>query len=159
MLLLAVTPVAVAPRGPLARRPLGPVATATVATGVVALVADERQRELAGVVDVVDADLTSSPSVEHVLDPVDALAATELRDVQQTVTAREDVHERTELGDVHDAAGVLGAELGGRRVEDQLDAAAGLFDLLAVLRADRHRADHAVVAAPRCRRRSPAGSC
>ena len=39
----------------------------------------------------------------------------------QAVAAREDVDERTELGDVHDPAGVDLAELGRRRVEDQLD--------------------------------------
>ena len=84
--------------------------------------------------------------VEHVLDPVDALAPTELGDVQQAVAAGEDVDERTELGDVHDLAGVLGAELGGGRVEDQLDPAPGLLDRRAVLGADASRADHAVVA-------------
>jgi hypothetical protein len=47
---------------------------------------------------------TSSPRSRHVLDPVDALAAADLGDVQQAVAAREDVDERTELGDVHDPA-------------------------------------------------------
>ena len=42
--------------------------------------------------------------------------------------------------------GVLGAELGGGRVEDQLDPAPRLLDRRAVLRADAHRADDAVVA-------------
>ena len=56
-----------------------------------------------------------------------------------------DVHERTELGDVHDPAGVLGSELRGGRVEDELDPPLGLFDRRAVLRPDADRADHAVV--------------
>ena len=42
--------------------------------------------------------------------------------------------------------GVLGAELGGGRVEDQLDPPLRLFDRRAVLGADAHRADDAVVA-------------
>ena len=75
----------------------------------------------------------SSPSVEHVLDPVDALAAAELGDVDQAVTAREDVDERTELGDVDDPALVDRADLGGRRVEDQLDPALGLVHRDAVV--------------------------
>ena len=57
-------------------------------------------------VDVVDVDLDLVAEVEHVLDLVDALAATDLGDVQQAVAAREDVDERTELGDVDDPAGV-----------------------------------------------------
>ena len=100
------------------------------------VVAGERERELARVVDVVDAHGDLVAEVEHVLDPVDALAPPELRDVQQAVAAREDVHERPELGDVHDLARVLGAELGGRRVEDELDAATGFLDRDAVLRPD-----------------------
>ena len=92
------------------------------------VVARERERELARVVDVVDAHRDLVAEVEHVFDPVDALAATELRDVEQAVAAGEDVDERTELGDVHDLAGVLGAELGGGRVEDQLDPAPRLLD-------------------------------
>ena len=79
-------------------------------------------------IDVVDPHLDLVAEVEHVLDPVDALAPTELGDVDQAVTAREDVDERTELGDVHDAALVDRADLGLGRIEDQLDAAAGLGD-------------------------------
>ena len=112
----------------------------------VRLVARERQRELARVVDVVDPHRDLVAEVEHVFDPVDALAATELGDVQQTVAAGEDVDERTELGDVHHLAGVLGAELRGGRVEDQLDPSPRLLDRGAVLRADAHGADDAVVA-------------
>ena len=62
------------------------------------------QRHLAVRVDVVDPDLDLVAEVEHVLDLVDALAATHLRDVEQAVAAREDVDERTELGDVDDPA-------------------------------------------------------
>ena len=87
----------------------------------------------------------SSPRSTHVLDPVDALAATELGDVEQAVTAREDVDERTELGDVDDPALVGLADLGGRRVEDELDLALGLGHRAAVGRADADPADRAVV--------------
>ena len=52
--------------------------------------------------------------------------------------------------------GVLGADLGGGRVEDQLDAAPGLFDRGAVLRADASRCRRRRRRRPRCRRRSPA---
>ena len=68
----------------------------------------------------------SSPRSSDVLDPVDALAATELGDVEQAVTTREDVDERTELGDVDDLARVGLADLGGGRVEDEPDLALGL---------------------------------
>src|SRR3712207_7510257 len=51
------------------------------------------EADLALRVDVVDADLDLVAEVQHVLDAVDALAATELRDVDQAVAAREDVHE------------------------------------------------------------------
>ena len=73
------------------------------------------------------------------------LPPAQLGDVDQAVAAREDVDERTELGDVHDAARVDLADLGRGRVEDELDLAPGLGDLQAVGRADRDRADHAVV--------------
>src|SRR6478609_8384615 len=120
------------------------VVRATVAV-TLGRVAREREGELARVVDVVDADRDLVTEVEHVLHPVDALAAPDLGDVEQTVTAGKDVDERTELRDVHDAPGVVGAELGRRRVEDELDPAPGLVDLAGVLRPDAHRADDAVV--------------
>ena len=88
----------------------------------------------------------SSPSDEHVLDPVDALAAAELGDVEQAVAAREDVDERTELGDVHDPARVDRADLGGGRVEDELDLALGpRRPAPPSVEPMRDRADHAVV--------------
>ena len=92
-------------------------------------VVGERQRELALVVDVVDAHRHLVAEVQDVLDAVDALSAPELRDVQQPVPAREDVDERAELRDVHHAPGVLRTKLGSGRIKDQLDAAARLFDL------------------------------
>ena len=58
---------------------------------------------------------------EDVIDAVDALAATHLGDVQQTVTTREDVDERTELGDVHDTTVVLLLEFSLRRIDDVED--------------------------------------
>ena len=65
--------------------------------------------------------------------------------MQQAVAAGKDVHERTELGDVHDTAGVLGPDLGGRRIEDQFDLPLGLGDLCVVGARNGHDADHAVV--------------
>ena len=112
---------------------------------VVAVLADGRQRDLALGVDVVDPHLDLVAQVDHVLDPVDALAPAELGDVDQAVAAGEDVDEGTELGDVDDLAGVDVADLGRGRVEDQLDPASGLGDGGAVLRADGDGADHAVV--------------
>jgi hypothetical protein len=60
----------------------------------------------------------SWPSVEHVLDLVDALAATELGDVHQAVAAGEDVDERTELGDRSPPGPVLAptSGVGGSRI-------------------------------------------
>ncbi len=58
---------------------------------------------------------------EDILNLVDALAATQLGDVHQAVAAGKDVDEGTELGDVHDTTLVDGTDLGGRRVDDQLD--------------------------------------
>ena len=91
------------------------------------------RRDLAVGVDVVDPDLDLVAEVEHVLDPVDALAAAQLGDVDQAVAAREDVDERTELGDVDDPArGRSAPTSAGGRVEDQLDLALGLGDRVAV---------------------------
>src|SRR4029079_11483647 len=136
-----------------ARRPLAGTAIAVAPTATTAgdgAVGDvdrrgEAERHLAVRVDVVDLHLDLVAEVEHVLHLVDALAATELGDVEQAVAAREDVHERTELGDVHDPAGVDGADVGGGRVEDELDLALGLVYGALVRRPERDRADHAVV--------------
>ena len=75
------------------------------------------------------------------------LPPTELGDVEQTVAAREDVDERTELGDVDDLAGVRRRR--ARRSAGRGSARCGgaaSSTAVAVLRADRHRADDAVVA-------------
>ena len=114
---------------------------AAAAAAAVVVVTDERERELAVLVDVVDPHAQLVAERQHVFDPVDALALTELRDVDQPVAARKDVDERTELGDVDDAAFVDRADLGGRRVEDELDPALRLGDRGAVLRTDRDDAD------------------
>ena len=88
---------------------------------------------------------SSSPRLRTSSTRVDALAATDLGDVEQAVAAREDVDERAELGDVDDPARVDGADLGLGRVEDELDAPARLLDRGAVLGSDRHGADPPVV--------------
>src|SRR5207248_4890636 len=124
---------------------LGTLGALTARWSLGRLVADGRQRDLALRIDVLDDHLDVLAELEHVLDAVDTLALTQLRDVEQAVTPRKDVHERTELGDVHDLALVGLADLGGGRVEDQLDAATGLADGLTVLRSDGHRAHDTVV--------------
>src|SRR5207249_4097804 len=108
-------------RIPLSRRPCRmrsgkglPRAASSVAPGpaAIAVVADERERDLALRVDVVDAHRELVAQVDHVLDPLDPLAAAQLGDVDQAVASREDVHEGAELGDVHHPARVDSADLG-----------------------------------------------
>ncbi len=118
------------------------VATVTIGRRI-AVFAQERQRELAVLVDVVDAHRELVAEGQHVFDAIDALAPTELGDVDEPVATGKDVDERTELRDVHDPAFVDRAHLGGRRVEDQLDATLRLGNRGAVLRTDRDDA-HAV---------------
>ena len=65
--------------------------------------------------------------------------------MHQAVAAREDVDERTELGDVDHLALVHRPDLSGGRIHDQHDLARGLLDLGDVRRGDRHDADHPVV--------------
>ena len=65
--------------------------------------------------------------------------------MHQAVAAREDVDERTELGDVDDPTLVDRTDVRRGRVEDELDPAARLSDRGAVLRADRHDADAVAV--------------
>ena len=65
------------------------------------------------------------PEIEHVLDLVDPLAASDLGDVQQAVAAGEDVDEGSELGDVHHLAVVYLADLGLGRIADGQDALLG----------------------------------
>ena len=105
--------------GALAARGLGPVAALRALTarcgaarrvGRTAAVAalrvpggGRREADLALLVDLLDHDLDLLTEREHVLDRVDPLAAAQLGDVHQAVAAREDVDERTELGDVDDA--------------------------------------------------------
>src|SRR3546814_17649363 len=63
----------------------------------------------------------------------------------RSVAAGEDVHEGTELGDVHDAALVGGADISRGRVEDELDLALGLVHGALVDAAARDGAHHAVL--------------
>src|SRR5436853_376366 len=113
-----ITPHRSLPPAATATAPAATAVAATVAVATTALtvgrVAREGQRELARVVDVVDPHGHLVAEVEHVLHTVDALAAPDLGDVEQAVTAREDVDERPELGDVHHPTGVLRSEVGGR---------------------------------------------
>src|SRR5690606_41513552 len=77
---------------------------------------DQVQAELAAV-DAANSDLDLVAELQVVLHPLDPLGGVELGDVQQTVGAGEDVHERTELGDVHDLALVLGPDRSEERRE------------------------------------------
>ena len=61
--------------------------------------ANRRKDDLARWVDVVDANVNCLADFEDVFNSLDALACAQLGDVNQTVTARQDVHEGTELGD------------------------------------------------------------
>src|SRR5205823_251139 len=96
-------------------------------------VTDGRQRDLALRIDVVHAHGDLVAEVEDVLDPLDALAATQLGDVHEAVTAGKDVDEGAELGDVHDLARVRRPHLGLGRIEDEFDATPCLLDLASVL--------------------------
>src|SRR5690242_13863574 len=103
------------PGGADSGRDLGPLTGSVTGRGAptVGVPAHEAERQLARVVDVVDPHGQFVAEVEHVLDPLDPLPTSELGDVEEAVTAREDVDEGAELRDVHDLAGVLGPELGG----------------------------------------------
>ena len=65
--------------------------------------------------------------------------------MDQSIATRHDVHERTEVGDVHDTTLVSLAHFWGRGIKDQLDLAFCFGDRIAISRSDRHYADHAVV--------------
>ena len=82
---------------------------------------------------------------QHVLHIVDPLALAHLGDVHESVTAGEDVDERTELGDGHHFAHVHGTVLHLRRIEDQLDTATGFGNGGAVHGTNGHGANHAIV--------------
>src|SRR3954470_10400121 len=58
------------------------------------------QADLALLVDLLDDHFDLLPERQHVFDVVDALALAEFGDVDQSITAGEDVDERPELGDV-----------------------------------------------------------
>ena len=118
-------------------------APAPVAAGVLSTL--RLERNLAVGVDVLDDDGDFVSQREHVLHPVDASAASDLGDVEQTVTSGQDVDEGAELGDVDDTARVGCADLGRRWIKDQLDLALSLDDVGVVDRRDRDDADHAVV--------------
>src|SRR5436190_350499 len=107
-----------------------------VAATTIGVVADQRERQLAVLVDVVDAHAELVTERQHVFDAVDPLALPELGDVDEAVSTGEDVDERTELGDVDDASLVDRAHLRARRVEDQLDPTPRLLDCGTVLRSD-----------------------
>src|SRR4051812_45370548 len=121
------------------RAPLGGGGSATAVAAAVVVAAERLgrgERHLAVRIDVVDAHLDLVTERQHVFHPVDAPSATELRDVDETVAAREDVHERTELRDVDDPAVVGLTHVGGGRVEDELDLAFRLGHLAGVVRPD-----------------------
>ena len=65
--------------------------------------------------------------------------------MDQTVSARHDVDECTEVGDVHNTTRVGRSHFRGWRIKDQLDLAFCFGDRIAICRGNRHHADHAVV--------------
>ena len=98
-------------------------ALATVVDGqILVALADRREADLALVVDVVDTNFDFVAQLQNVFDVVDALALTELRNVNEAVTSGKDVDECTELRDRHDTTLVDRAEVGRRRLDDVHDA-------------------------------------
>src|SRR6476659_1673683 len=111
--------------------------------GLVAVLDDRDQRQLAAVVDLADLDLDLLADRDDVLDVLDPLAAgqrAQLADVQQAVLAREQRDERTEVRRLDDGAEVALADLRHRRVRDAVDDRTGGLGGLAVGRTDVDRA-------------------
>src|SRR5579862_8701874 len=106
---------------------------------------DQGERHLSLGIDVVDLHVDLLAEGQHAFHAIDAFATAELRNVKQAVTSGKDIHERTELGDVHHLARVNGAHLCFGRVDDDGDPAPGLFDGRRFLGADRDDTDHTVV--------------
>ena len=65
--------------------------------------------------------------------------------MQQAVAARQDVDERPELGDVHDATHIDGTHISLWRIDDAEDAGLGLFHAEAIDRTNGDNAHHTVV--------------
>src|SRR4051794_31835314 len=98
-----------------------------------------RQADLAALVDLDQLDLDLLALGEDVTDVLDPLVL-DLRDVDQSVLAGHEGHERAEIDDAGDLAGVDGAGLG--LGDDAADPLAGGLDLAEVGRTDL---DHALV--------------
>ena len=81
-----------------------------------------------------------SPTLHHVFDLGDALAPTELGDVHQPVAARQQRHERTEIGGLDHGSEEPLADLGQLRVGDRVDLVDRGLRRLAVAGTDEHRA-------------------
>src|SRR5688572_17663133 len=97
------------------------VAVVLIGPLAVALTLEHRnQVQLAVRADLGDANAERIADLDDVLDALDALATgelSELRDVNEAVPARDDVHERAEVHRLHDLALVLLADLERLRVE------------------------------------------
>ena len=65
--------------------------------------------------------------------------------MKKTIATREDVHERTELGDVHNAALVYLANFSGRRVKDETDLTLGLGHSTTIGGTDADATNRAIV--------------
>ena len=76
----------------------------TVFTGYGLVAIDRDEGDLATVVDIRDLDLDLLADVDNILYLLDALLATELGDVDESVAARKDGDEGTEVGDLHHGA-------------------------------------------------------
>src|SRR3954452_3592161 len=103
------------------------------------------QADLALLVDLLDDHFDLLPERQHVFDVVDALALAELGDVDQPITAGEDVDERPELRDVDHPTDVGRTDIGLRGIDDREDPSLGLFHLRCLDGADGDDADRAVV--------------
>src|SRR3954454_18878275 len=101
---------------------IGIVRAGSVTAVRCALGADGDEADLAAGVDVGDLDLQLVADVDDVLDLADALAATELADVDQTVLARQQGDEGTERRGLHDRAEEALADLRHLWVGDRVDA-------------------------------------
>ena len=101
--------------------------------------------DLAIGVNVFDDDLDSVAQAELIFDLVNTTLAADFGDVDQSVAAGHDVHECTEVSDIHDPTLIGLAHFWGWRIEDQLHLAFCFSDRIAISRSNRHHADHAVV--------------
>ena len=96
-------------------------------------------------VDVIDAHLDQIPEVQYLFDGGHALAAPDLRNVHEAVTAGKDIYECAKLGGGNDSTLIDRPRLNLRWVENEFDTTTGLGHCLTVNGTDRDRTDASVV--------------